>query len=76
MKNTVSTFRQAKGQRKLSMLTAYDYTTARIMDGCGVDALLVGDSLGMVMLGHSDTLSVTVGSCKRNLDFVVGYGLK
>ena len=66
MKNTVSTFRQAKGQRKLSMLTAYDYTTARIMDGCGVDALLVGDSLGMVMLGHSDTLSVTVDDMVRH----------
>lgn len=60
MKTTVTTFRQAKGQRKLSMLTAYDYSTARLMDDCGVDALLVGDSLGMVMLGHEDTLSVTV----------------
>ena len=66
MKNTVSTFRQAKGQRKLSMLTAYDYTTARIMDGCGVDALLVGDSLGMVMLGHDDTLAVTVDDMVRH----------
>ena len=52
--------RAAKGQRKLSMLTAYDYTTARLFDAGGADMLLVGDSLGMVMLGRSDTLSVTV----------------
>lgn len=60
MKNTVVAFREAKGRDKLVMLTAYDYTTARVMDMCGVDALLVGDSLGMVMLGYPDTLSVTV----------------
>ncbi|MBQ3059199.1 MAG: 3-methyl-2-oxobutanoate hydroxymethyltransferase [Desulfovibrio sp.] len=66
MKNTVITFRQAKGQRKLSMLTAYDYSTAKIMDQSGVDALLVGDSLGMVMLGHPDTLSVTVDDMVRH----------
>lgn len=60
MRNTVATFRQAKGQHKLTMLTAYDYTTARIMDEAGVNSLLVGDSLGMVMLGHENTLSVTV----------------
>lgn len=52
--------RAAKGQRRLSMLTAYDYTTARLFDVGGVDMLLVGDSLGMVMLGRQDTLSVTV----------------
>ena len=60
MKNTVVAFREAKGQEKLVMLTAYDYSTARVMDMSGVDALLVGDSLGMVMLGYPDTLSVTV----------------
>ena len=47
MKNTVVTFRESKGQEKLVMLTAYDYSTARVMDMAGVDALLVGDSLGM-----------------------------
>ena len=66
MKNTVVTFRQAKGQEKLVMLTAYDYSTARVMDMAGVDALLVGDSLGMVMLGHPDTLSVTVDDMVRH----------
>ena len=50
MKETAVTFRAAKGQRKLSMLTAYDYTTARLMEQSGVDALLVGDSLAMMKL--------------------------
>ncbi len=66
MKNTIVTFREAKGQEKLVMLTAYDYSTARIMDMAGVDALLVGDSLGMVMLGYPDTLSVTVDDMVRH----------
>ena len=66
MKNTVVTFREAKGQEKLVMLTAYDYSTAQVMDMAGVDALLVGDSLGMVMLGYPDTLSVTVDDMVRH----------
>ncbi|MTJ94158.1 MAG: 3-methyl-2-oxobutanoate hydroxymethyltransferase [Desulfovibrio sp.] len=66
MKNTVVTFREAKGQEKLVMLTAYDYSTARVMDMAGVDALLVGDSLGMVVLGYPDTLSVTVDDMVRH----------
>ncbi len=60
MKITAAGFRQAKGAKKLTMLTAYDYTVAHLMDQCGIDALLVGDSLGMVMLGYPDTLAVTV----------------
>ncbi len=48
----------AKGQRKLSMLTAYDYPTALLVDQCDIDMILVGDSLAMVVLGHEDTLSV------------------
>ncbi|QTO40195.1 3-methyl-2-oxobutanoate hydroxymethyltransferase [Desulfovibrio desulfuricans] len=66
MKNTIVTFREAKGQGKLVMLTAYDYSTAQVMDMAGVDALLVGDSLGMVMLGYPDTLSVTVDDMVRH----------
>ena len=66
MKNTIVTFREAKGQEKLVMLTAYDYSTARVMDMAGVDALLVGDSRGMVMLGYPDTLSVTVDDMVRH----------
>ena len=61
MKNTVVTFQEAKDKgEKLSMLTAYDYSTARLIDEAGVNAILVGDSLGMVVLGYEDTLSVTM----------------
>ena len=61
MKNTVTTFKKAKENgEKLTMLTAYDYSTAKIVDECGINAILVGDSLGMVMLGYEDTLSVTM----------------
>lgn len=60
MKNTVATFMAAKGGEKLTMLTCYDYSMARIMDESGVNCLLVGDSLGMVMLGYPDTISVTM----------------
>lgn len=60
MKNTVATFQAAKGREKLTMLTAYDYTIARIMDAAGINSILVGDSLGMVMLGYKDTVSVTM----------------
>lgn len=47
--------------RKITMLTAYDYSTARLMDEAGIDAILVGDSLGNTMLGYEDTVSVTMG---------------
>src|SRR3989475_12027916 len=46
--------------RKITMLTAYDATMARLLDRAGLDALLVGDSLGMVVLGHDSTLPVTL----------------
>lgn len=61
MKNTITTFMQAKQEhKKLSMLTAYDYSTAKLMDESGVNSILVGDSLGNVILGYKDTLSVTM----------------
>ncbi|MBD5552996.1 MAG: 3-methyl-2-oxobutanoate hydroxymethyltransferase [Desulfovibrio sp.] len=60
MKNTPLSFRAAKGRQKLAMLTCYDYSMARLMADTGLDALLVGDSLGMVMLGYEDTVSVTL----------------
>lgn len=55
---TLSSKKQAG--KKISMLTAYDYTFARLIDKSGVDIVLVGDSLGMVMLGYKDTLPVTM----------------
>jgi len=55
---TVPDVMAAKGRRKLSMLTAYDYPTALLVDRSGMDMILVGDSLAMVVLGHEDTLSV------------------
>lgn len=67
MKNTAITFRDAKNTgKKLSMLTAYDYTTASLMDKSGINGLLVGDSLGMVVLGYKDTLSVTMEDMIRH----------
>ncbi|MBE6877070.1 MAG: 3-methyl-2-oxobutanoate hydroxymethyltransferase [Ruminococcus sp.] len=61
MKNTVSTLlKQKQSGDKITMLTAYDYTTAKIMDECGINSLLIGDSLGMTMLGYENTLPVTM----------------
>lgn len=61
MKNTVVTFKQAKQKgEKVTMLTAYDYSMAKLIDEAGINGILVGDSLGMVCLGHEDTLSVTM----------------
>lgn len=51
--------RKAQG-RRITMVTAYDYPTARLADEAGIDILLVGDSLAMVVLGHENTLSVTM----------------
>jgi len=53
--------RELKRQGKpISALTAYDYATSRLVDECGIDMILVGDSLAQVVLGHDNTLSVTV----------------
>jgi 3-methyl-2-oxobutanoate hydroxymethyltransferase len=57
---TVPAVRSMKSQQRIGMLTAYDFPTAKIADAAGADVILVGDSLGMVVLGYPDTLSVTV----------------
>ena len=61
MKHNVASLKQQKiDNNKITMLTAYDYSTAKIMDEAGVECILIGDSLGNVILGYEDTLSVTV----------------
>ncbi len=61
MKTTVATLKKKKlAGEKVTMLTAYDYSTAKLMDNAGIEMLLVGDSLGNVILGYENTLSVTM----------------
>ena len=60
-KTTILDLQRMKDEgQKITMLTAYDYPTARILDHCGVDILLVGDSVGNVMLGEENTLPVSI----------------
>ena len=72
MKITSADFRTMKNSGdKISMVTAYDYSTARLVDESGIDSILVGDSLGMVMLGYPDTLSVTMEDLIHHCSAVV-----
>ena len=57
---TAPQIRNLKGSRRIGMITAYDYPSSRVVDSAGSDIILVGDSLGMVVLGESDTLGVTM----------------
>ena len=57
---TNSLLEMKKVKKKISMLTAYDYTLARIVDSSGIDILLVGDSASNVMAGHETTLPITL----------------
>lgn len=68
---TLKDLQNFKKSRKLTMLTAYDYPTAKILSRAGIDILLVGDSLGMVVLGFKDTKSVTLQDTIRHTAAVV-----
>jgi 3-methyl-2-oxobutanoate hydroxymethyltransferase len=69
---TAPEFRAAKGRaEKLAVVTAYDYTSARLADEAGADCLLVGDSLGMVIQGHATSLPVTLGHMVYHTQCVV-----
>lgn len=60
MRKTVKEIIQLKGNQKITALTAYDYPFARILDEAGIDIVLIGDSLGMVILGYESTVPVTM----------------
>ncbi|ETP67128.1 3-methyl-2-oxobutanoate hydroxymethyltransferase [Planococcus glaciei CHR43] len=60
MKNTASFIKMKTQSEKIAMLTAYDYPSAKLAEESGVDVILVGDSLGMVVLGYDSTVKVTV----------------
>lgn len=61
MKTTVSTLKKQKENgEKITMLTCYDYSMAKLMDEAGIEILLIGDSLGNTMLGYENTLPVTM----------------
>ena len=66
MKTTISKIKSMKGKEKIAMLTAYDYFTGKTVDEAGIDIILVGDSLGMVVLGYENTLSVTMSDMLRH----------
>lgn len=60
-KFTIQSFQDAKhNNKKITMLTGYDYSMAQILDSCGIDAILIGDSLGMVVQGKDSTVEVTI----------------
>ena len=69
MKNTVMTVRRQKEKgSKITMLTAYDYSTARLINDAGIETILVGDSLGMTMFGYDDThYEIGRASCRERV---------
>ncbi len=72
MRVTISEIKEMKPrQEKIPMLTAYDYITAKMLDEAGVPLILVGDSLGMVMLGYESTIPVTMEEMLHHTKAVV-----
>ncbi len=72
MRVSINQIREMKQKgEKLTMLTAYDYATARIIDEVGVPLILVGDSLGMVILGYESTIPVTMEEMLHHTKAVV-----
>lgn len=65
-KVTAEALRAMKGRARIAALTAYDYPTTRLLDEAGVPLVLVGDSLGMVVLGYPDTTSVTLAEMEHH----------
>ena len=71
-KITTNTLQEMKQNgEKISMLTAYDYTLARIVDGAGIDIILGGDSASNVMAGHETTLPITINEKKYHASTVI-----
>jgi 3-methyl-2-oxobutanoate hydroxymethyltransferase len=66
MKLTAEAIRALKGRQKIAALTAYDYPMARLLDEAGIPLILVGDSLGMVVLGYPDTTHVTMADMEHH----------
>ena len=66
-KFTVERLAAQKGRQRIPALTAYDFPTARLLDEAGVPLLLVGDSLGMVVLGYPDTTHVTMAEMEHHV---------
>jgi len=66
LKISIDKIRSMKGNSKIAMLTAYDTSTAKLEDASGIEMILVGDSLGMVILGYENTLSVTMDDMLRH----------
>lgn len=75
MRRTIGNMRSSKGKAKITVLTAYGYSIARAIDEAGVDIILVGDSLGNVVLGYESTRDVTMEDMLRHTG-AVGRGAK